>query len=46
MLGGLDRSELAAIYAGLGRLKESLASYGADERDAAPTPRKNGKGKK
>jgi DNA-binding MarR family transcriptional regulator len=47
MLGGLDRNELSAIYAGLGRLKESLASYVADDREAAPPPaRKNGKGKK
>jgi DNA-binding MarR family transcriptional regulator len=46
MLGGLDRSELAALYAGLGRLKESLASYAADDREAAPAAaRKNGNGK-
>jgi DNA-binding MarR family transcriptional regulator len=47
MLGGLDRGELSAIYAGLGRLKESLSRHGADEREAAPNAaRKNGKGKK
>jgi DNA-binding MarR family transcriptional regulator len=47
MLGGLDRSELSAVYAGLGRLKESLSSYGTDEREAPPAAtRKNGKGKK
>jgi DNA-binding MarR family transcriptional regulator len=47
MLGSLDRAELSAIYACHGRLKESLASYVADDREAAPQPaRKHGKGKK
>jgi DNA-binding MarR family transcriptional regulator len=46
MLGELDRNELAALYAGLGRLKESLASYGTGQRAALSAAKKDGKGKK